>query len=64
MLQGPNQAMLVPDTRGERTRFLIMSDEHYNQTFQRSVLILQASCTLLWLDCLLLRLCMAVNALN
>lgn len=34
-LQGPNQALLVPDTRGERTRFQVMSEEHYNAIFQR-----------------------------
>lgn len=29
--------MLVPDTRGERTRRMVMSEEHYNQIFERSV---------------------------
>ncbi len=34
-VQGPNQAIVVPDTRGERTRNMVMSQEHYNEMFDR-----------------------------
>ena len=34
-LQGPNQAVLCPDTRSERTLHQVMSAEHYNLIFER-----------------------------